>query len=289
MNTSKIHMFCIGHTKLSLKIPSSSYLIRTCRGYLKDDAHPNLISLDEVSEQLDYYYPYLGGTAGLFAVEELISNKMISFSPNDRIMIFQQAKFTHYIPSESKSENYKTAGLLPQSVADQLDLKEIFSGWQEQFLFPAPSFLAGKNNQATIAENYALCKNHNLSDFLNFFSEAIDLGVVSDKEFINCFNDNVFVPGGGCLGIMPVVFFVDLIKKLKLVSLTYLDKHRPCDSSKVGRIAASYCTERLSSHLLKLEMIKNHGVNPSKFYGEMQIVVPDGSDYVCGSSSVVKN
>lgn len=82
--TSKKHMFCIGHTKLSLNIPESAYLIRTTRGFLKENAHPNLVALDEISEELDFYYPYLGGTAGLLAIPEVFRIKKFPMLPKTK-------------------------------------------------------------------------------------------------------------------------------------------------------------------------------------------------------------
>lgn len=286
MNKSKIHMFCIGHTKISLPVPDSAYLIRTSRGFIKDNAHQNLISLDEVSVDLDFYYPYLGGTAGLFAVEEMITSGSIHTEQVDKVMIFQQGKFVSLSPVEKSSSFYKSAGIISESEAKKVDLVKMFDGWNGDFLFCDPSHVIGRTKVGTIGENYALA--HGLPDFLKFFSIAIEMGVITSDEFVDIFNDNVLIPGGGALGVFPISFFVEHIKKLKLVSLAFLDFFRPSDRSKIGRISAGYCCERLGSFLLKKFLIKEYGVRPVDFYGQLVIVVPDGEDYIPGSSYLHK-
>ncbi len=276
-------MFCIGHTKLSIKLPEEAYLIRTCRGFLPDSVHRNLISLDQVSDEIDYYYPFLGGTAGVFAVADLIKNGMVSVNQLDRIMVFQQAKYVSPKVSSRQSKLYKSAGILYQSEADDLNISEIFSEWNRDFLFSWPAYFKGRTDKGTISENYAI--SHKFQDFLNFFSVAIDLGIVSPDDFIDLFNDNILIPGGACLGVFPVEFFIRHVNSLRLAALGYLDRFRPTGHSRVQRIAAAYCVERLSSHLLKMEMKKNYGANENEFFGELVMVVPDGEDYIPGSTS----
>lgn len=283
MRESKIHMFCIGHTKLSLVVPDTAYLIRTSKGFLSDNAHLNLISLEDVSQELDYYYPYLGGIAGVFAVHEIIKKKLVQVGSDDRVMLFQQAKYVSPNFLTRLSTTYKTSGLLYESEAVNIDFTQMFSKYKENYLISWPSYLHGKNGFPTISEHYAMA--HSLSDFLNFFSVAIDRGAISTEDFINLFNDTIFIPGGATLGVFPVDFFNTHVQKLRDVAISYLNKFRPNDHSKIGRLGAAYCVERLSSHLLKKELVERYGTAPNQIYGQLTMVVGDGCDYINGSSS----
>lgn len=275
---TKTHIFCIGHTKLCLNIPKSAYLIRTTRGFLDDGVHQKLISLDSVSEELDFHYPYLGGTAGMLAIPDIFRSEKISYQADDKIMIFQQAKFVAYRSIGWESKNYPGMKILSHWLAQGVDLESV-AGLADDFLLP--QLLMQPGGEMNVYAHY-----HHLPDFLRFCAVVIDEGVLTPHEVVEMCKQETFIPGGGLLGASPVEYFLDMTETLKRVAIAFLTRHRPSLTSAYQRIAAAYCLERLSSYLLVKRLVENYGMIPDKFIGHM-ISVTD-SDYVGGSSNFKK-
>lgn len=269
------HIFCIGHTNIELNVPGDAYLIRTCRGFLKNDEHPNLISLGEVSEELDFHYPYLGGTAGFLVVADILKKRKIIYSPNDKIQFIQQAKVVTRNPIGWKSKSYSGMMVLPKWLAKGVDVKRVAED-SEMFLFPQiVSQLGGVMNR------YA--HTHHLPDYLRFCAVAIDEGVLTSLQVIEMSKQDILIPGGGLLGVSPLGYYLSVVESAKRVALSFLTKHRPGLTTPYQRMAVGYCIERLCSYLLIKKLQSEYDGIPREFMGYM--IAATDSDYKHGSSS----
>lgn len=272
----KTHIFCIGHTNVAINLPDDAILIRTCRGFLKDDTHPNLISLDKVSEELDFHYSCLGGTAGFLAVPDILAVKNIKYSHNDRIQFVQQTKVVTRKPIGWKSKTYPGMMVLPQWLADGIDVgREAVDA--ENFLFPQLVSQPG-------GEMNLYAHTHHLPDYLRFCAVAVDEGVLTSLQVVEMCKQDILIPGGGLLGVSKLGYFLSVVDSVKRVALSFLNKHRPGLTSPYQRIAIGYCIERLCSYLLIKKLLAEYGCIPREFMGYM-VAVCD-SDYRHGSSSV---
>lgn len=275
MCEKKLHMFCIGHTNLSFNVPETAYVIRTSQGFMRNDAHNNLITLDELSEELSFHYPYLGGTAGILAIPYAFQLRNIPYTIDDRIMLFQQSKVVTIEPVGYASASYATMRIVSEPEAMRLNLENVAVN-NENYLFPQIV-----NQTGGELKYYA--RTHHLQDYLKFCALAIDESVLSPSDVLNMCNNEPIIPGGGMLGIMPLGVFLDTVEKLKRVATAFLNNFRPGLYSTYERIAVGYCVERLSSFLIIKKLEEEYNSIPDKFKGHM--ITASSKDYIPGSST----
>ncbi len=268
-------MFCIGHKHIALNLPENAYLIKTSSGFISDDVHQNLINLSEISDELDFYYPWLGGTAGILAIPEILRNKNISYSSTDRIMLFQQAKIVTAKPIGWKSNTYPNMRVMPSWLAHGIDIQKISQTVESSFLLPELVSLPG-------GDMVMYSRVHHLPDYLRFCAICIDEGVLTAEQAIEMQRQEVLIPGGGFLGICPIKHFMEIVEITKMVGIKFLEKNMPGNKSQYQRIAVGYLIERLASYLLIKRLSKEYGGIPIQFLGS--IVAVTNSDYVHGSS-----
>lgn len=275
MKNQKIHSFCIGHTNIELNVPRDAYLIRTCRGFLRDDAHPNLISLGELSEELDFYYPFLGGTVGFLVVADIFEKRKVIYSHNDKIQFILQTKIVTRAPIGWKSNSYPGMMVLPPWLAKGVDVEKAAED-SEDFLFPQMVSQPG-------GEMNLYAHTHHLPDYLRFCAVAVDEGVITSTQVVEMCKQDILIPGGGLLGVSPLGYFLSVVESAKKVALSFLSQYRPGLFSPYQRIAVGYCIERLCSYLLIKKLQSEYGGIPREYMGYM-VSVAD-SDYEPGSSS----
>lgn len=271
----KTHVFCIGHNNITFNIPSAACLIRTSRGFIADDVHQNLVSLEDVSEELSFYYPSLGGTAGLLAIPDIFSILKIPYSKDDRVMIFQQAKIVTPKPVGWASQSYPGMQTLTPILAAGLNIDAVVSAVSHDYLFPQP---VGQR-QGTLGF-YA--KVHHLPDYLRYFADAIEQEVLTSEEVVEMNNQKVLIPGGGLLGVFPLEYTLNNISLAKKVTFSFLKNFTPSPNDFYQNYAAGYCVERLCSYLLVKHLVSAFGCIPVEFIGNMLSV--NKADYSPGSS-----
>lgn len=271
---SQIHYFCIGHTKSSWSLPNQAIYVRTMKGFVGNDIHSDVIDIGDLSDELSFYYPFLGGTAGAFAILDIVRDGKRYCQPDDRIMIFQQAKLVVSKKIGWVSRNYPGMRLLNTINSVGVDIARVAG--DENFLIPEPFRIKGG-----LMRQYA--QHHYLPDFLKYLAVAIEEGVLNPKQVVDLCSSEIFIPGGGILGVFPIGYYLKTVELIKSVTYSYLNKNKPGLKSPYQRIAAAYSAERLGSYLLMEHFSSTFGGIPRKCIGTM-VAVSDG-EYVGGSSN----
>lgn len=270
---SKIHYFCIGHTKSSWSLPDQAIYVRTMKGLVGNEIHSDVIDIGDLSDELSFYYPFLGGTAGAFAILDIVRGGKLDCQQEDRVMIFQQAKLVVSKKMGWVSRNYPGMRLLNTINSVGVDITKVAG--DENFLIPEPFRMNGG-----LMRQYA--QHHYLPDFLKYLAVAVEEGVLTQPQAIALCNSEIFIPGGSFLGVFPIDFYLKTTELIKRVTHLYLSRNRPSLFSPYQRIAAAYCAERLGSFLLIEHFVSSFGGIPHEYIGTM-VAVSD-TDYVGGSS-----
>jgi len=92
-------------------------------------------------------------------------------------------------------------------------------------------------------------RDHHVQDLLRFSAEAVEQGVLSGREVLAFFNEDLFVPGGLELGVFPADFWLAAIGQVESVTRACVERYATVRTDYQAR-AWSFCAERLGSWLL---------------------------------------
>lgn len=204
------------------------------------------LNLRELAPEWERHHPVLGGTAGTFALKAYL----LKHRPDaTRVGICQYRKFVSprrisgvRDPKYRSMDVVQLASLTPQSYAQHLDPGDA------PFVLSAPRrFTRLPWYRRGYLKEYI--RDHEVEDLLRFTAAAVELGVMTPREVLSFFNEDVIVPGGAELGVYPVDFWLTAVGHLEAVIRECIERF-PLKREGDQLRAWSFCAERLGSWLL---------------------------------------
>lgn len=273
--SSKIHTFCITHKPLELPLPDDIPVVWLGSAPIQTNGKHLVYPVGEISEEFDVWHTFLGGSSGTFAINKMIRENLIEWQPNDRISIMQYRKFMAKTPMGIMSKNYPGLYLTTPSELKKFDFHALQKRISTPYLLPQPLKIENLYLQ------YASC--HCIPDLLRYTALAVDLNIINSNESFEFLNSTHLIPGGVEFGIYPIEVFMDIIEKLKTISIKFLKTHSLTSSNPYQRRGLSFCNERLGSYFLLKELNKEYKNNiPNEFLGFMHTVT-EGDTYAGGN------
>ncbi len=271
---SAIKTFCIAHKALDFPVPEDMTIIWLGTASVQTHGQHLVHHVADISEEFDAMHNFLGGSAGSFAIEKIISENLIKWSSDDRVSIFQYRKFMACQPIGTPSENYPGMYMLNTVDALKIDLRNLHDVVKTPYLLPQPL------NVGNLYIQYSI--SHSSPDLLRYIAIAIELKVINWRESQDFLNSTHIIPGGVEFGIYPIIIFLKIISFLRKISMKFLANHNPTILNSFQRRALSFCNERLGSYLLLRELNQEYNGNiPIEFFGYIHTVT-EGNVYCSG-------
>lgn len=267
------HIFCIAHKEIEYKLPENTTIIWTGSSKVQHEQPLTSYRLIDISEELDFYYPYLSGSAGTFAILELFLNKKINISlENDLITVMQYRKFLHPDCLGYPSLSYPGMRIINNT--------EISKPTPFQNINLSGLLICRPKAIGNIYHQY--CQAHRAPDILRYTAVAIDLGVLTPNESISFLNSDIIIPGGSEFGTFPAHIFLKIISKIEDICINFIKNHQVSDFNPYQRRALAFCNERMSGYLL-MKYLSEAGVHiENNMIGEMHCVLRNQQDYSGG-------
>jgi len=275
---------CLTHVPLTLSFPSWVAPI-----YLGPAQHDGALNLRDLAPEWEPHHPVLGSTAGAFAVKNYLRSE---FPEATRVGICQYRKFVSRDRITSvRDPKYRVMDVVPKSMLDKGRFAEWLAPGDAPFLVSSPlKFTRVPWHRRGYLKEYA--RDHHVQDLLRFAAEAVDQGVLGDRELLAFFHEDVLVPGGLEFGVYPAPFWLAGIEAIEKVVRACIAKHPEVREGYQKR-NWSFCAERLGSYLLlrRLRAKGSSGGAPGpavewwsrrrwsrRFAGQMNLIV-EGDDH----------
>lgn len=242
MSNKNTLKFCITHDVPLYKIDDETVIIWLGEGKGYENLKNHVVVVRNVYPDLDFYRPYLMGTAGVIAVRRMLST-LGGGSMDTLVCLKSYRKIVANVPLGVESATYP--GMRVADPALPYD-----PGWclsRGDYLFSQPIIIGRCMTQYASA--------HKFEDFLRYVALALELGVLTDGSDAEQFMLNdVLIPGGVELGVFPYNVIMKIGSDLEMVAMEYCQRHRPVDVGLYNRRAVSFCSERMGSYLLLKQM-----------------------------------
>ncbi len=232
---------CITHVPLSIDFPD--FVTPICLGEAQG---PGRLNLRDLAPEWEPHHPVLGSTAGAFALK----NHLRSAHPGvTRVGVCQYRKFVSRRRITSvRDPKYRVMDVVPKSLLDS----ERFAGWlapgDTPFLVSAPlRFTRLPWHRRGYLKEFD--RDHHVEDLLRFSAEAVEQGVLGDREVLAFFHEDVLVPGGLEFGVYPAPFWLAGIEAIEGIVRACIAKYPEVREGYQKR-NWSFCAERLGSFLL---------------------------------------
>jgi hypothetical protein len=138
--------------------------------------------------------------------------------------------------------------VVPKAMLDKPRFAEFLAPGDSPFLVSSPlKFTRVPWHRRGYLKEYA--RDHHVQDLLRFAAEAVDQGVLGDRELLAFFREDVLVPGGLEFGVYPAPFWMAGIEAIENVVRACIAKH-PDVRDGYQKRNWSFCSERLGSYLL---------------------------------------
>ena len=265
---------CLTHVPLWVDMPPYVTTI-----YSGDAQGPGLLNLRDLAPEWEPFHPVLGGTAGAFALKNLLRQHPEA----TQVGICQYRKFVSRKRLGVPAENYK--------VMDILDRTKLQAQVLAEAMLPGgPGFLVGQPGQFTVNEVsydylYQYKDVHHVEDLLRFTAEAVELGVLHKNEVGPFFQEKIFFPGGIELGFFPADFWIASISAVESVVRACVQRYPTRRDGAQARVW-SFCVERLGSYLLLKHLRTHHAPADwlENLTGHLNLITEDGhAGYIPGA------
>ena len=267
-----IQTFCIAHKPIEITLSSACTVIWLGPGDAPRGGAQRCIRAGEIEPELETWHPFLGGSAGTFAIESLLRESGTEWSAADRVSILQYRKFVAPKAIGTKSTNYPGMYLIAADALRGLEVDTLQNSVHAPYLLSQPVSLGNLYAQ------YG--SNHRVPDLLRYTAIAVELGIMTWQMSAEFFATSLFVPGGVEMGVYPVPVFLDAVEKMRRVSFEFLRSHRPVSSEPGQLRALAFCNERLGNYFLLRALLSGAGkVEPS--FGFLH-TVSEGDVYAPG-------
>lgn len=238
----KILYVCLTHIELFFNYPE---FVKTI--YMGKSQYSGRLNLEQLSPEWAKHHPVLGGTAGSFALKELIINSNDVYS---HVGICQYRKFLTREKIGLQASNYKVMDIVNAEKLDVNRIGGIMTPVKSDFLVSKPGLFS--LNEKNYGYLYQYKDVHFIEDFLRFVAIAVEEGALNRGEICDFFDEKIFFPGGIELGVMPIKFWIKHITLLESVVRRCIEEHPYKREGFQSRIWA-FCCERLGSYFLLKE------------------------------------
>ncbi len=281
---------CITHVPLWLEPPPWVTTIR-----LGDAQRSGGLDLRELAPEWEPHHPALGGTAGSFALRRYL----LAQRPDaTRVGICQYRKFvSRERISGVVDPKYRSMDVVPIASLRGDALGRHLDPGERAFVVSAPlCFTRVPWYRRGYLKEYA--RDHHVADLLRFAAEAVEQGVLAEREVERFFAEDVIVPGGIELGVYPASFWIEGIGRIESVVRACVERY-PAARDGHQKRAWSFCAERLGSWLLlrhlrdeaaqgwltRHSQLANRHAWQRRAVGQLNLVAREGihSGYVAGS------
>jgi hypothetical protein len=279
---------CITHGPSWVGYPSWVSTIR-----LGDAQVEGGLNLRDLAPEWEVHHPVLGGTAGTFALKNLVATRTPAAT---HVGLCQYRKFVSNARiSHRVAPSYKVMDVVASRDLSAERLAAVMAPGDRDFLLPRPFTLSNARKLDDYLGQFT--RVHHVEDLLRFSAEAIEQQVLDKKELDDFFREDVLVPGGVELGVYPAPFWIATVTAIESVTRACVDRY-PIARSGYGARAWAFCIERLGSYLLLRHLGTSEGgaAHPrrlgwgrgghwaKRFVGQLNLVVQDDApDYAIGS------
>lgn len=264
------HIFCVAHKEITYQLPENTTIIWTGSGPVQCDQPLKSYRLLDISHELEFYYPYLSGSAGSFAILELFLNKKLDISiDDDCITVLQYRKFLHPRALGEPSSTY--AGMRIIRSTDNIKPAPFKDVELPALLISRPKPIGNIYRQ--------YYHSHKAPDILKYTATAIELGVLTPEDSFNFLNFDIIIPGGAEFGTYPAYLFLKIMSKLEDICIQFIKNYQLTDLGLYQRRALAFCNERMGSYLL-MKYLSEAGIDvEEKMIGEVHCVTANQQDY----------
>jgi hypothetical protein len=274
---------CITHVPLWLEPPPWVVTLN-----LGDAQAEGRLNLRDLAPEWVPHHPVIGGTAGSFALRRFVLERRPGAT---RVGLCQYRKFVSRERITGVADpKYRTMDVVP---LERLERDDAYA----RGLDPGErSFVVSRPMRFTRLPWYRrgylkeYARDHHVQDLLRFAAEAVEQGVLGDREVLAFFNEDVIVPGGVELGVYPADFWVEAIGQVESVMRACVERYATVRDDYQTR-AWSFCAERLGSWLLlrrlrgdaargwlaRVSSRANQGAWTRACAGQLNLVVRDGA------------
>ena len=236
---------CLTHVPLWLEFPD--YVTPIHLGAAQGDGKLNLRDL---APEWEPYHPVLGGAAGSFALK----NYLLKHRPDaKRVGICQYRKFVSRDRiSGVRDPKYRSMDVVHKAVLQPPAFAQLLHPGEQEFLVSPPlRFTRLPWYPRGYLKEYV--RDHHAEDLLRFTAEAVEQGVLEQREVLRFFREDVFIPGGIELGVYPAPFWLRGIGQIEAVVRACVERY-PARRDGYQTRAWAFCAERLGSWLLLKEL-----------------------------------
>lgn len=228
---------CITHIELPMPFPD--YVTPV---YVGQAQGPGRLNLRELAPEWEPHHPVLGGTAGVFAVKNLL---LRSHPEAESVGLCQYRKFvSHQRVSRVVAKSYRAM--------DVVLMKDLPLPRMAQVMRPGPEpFMVSRMLSLRKERGYLgqYGRVHHAQDLLRFAGEVVDQGVLASNEAQAFMAETDFIPGGLELGVFPAAFWLRNITAVESVLRACIQRY-PITRTEYQVRAWAFCAERLGSYLL---------------------------------------
>jgi len=250
INKDNILYACLTHVGLTCEFPSFVKVINM--GLAQKDGGINLINL---SSKWNKYHKFIAGTAGSFALKNLLLNSSNNYT---HIGICQYRKFLTREKIGIQATNYQVMDIVNINKLNAKELDSIMLPEKSDFLVSKPGLFNLNNTNHGYLYQYK--DVHHIEDFLRFTAIAVEEGALDKNEVTDFFDEKIFFPGGIELGVMPKDFWIKHITLLEVIVERCLTEHPYKREGSQARVWA-FCCERLGSYFLLKEFRSKEKTN----------------------------
>jgi hypothetical protein len=214
------------------------------------------------------------GAAGNYAVQHAIRAKGAR-SELAGLFTYRRIVVRKDVSSTSPAEEGLEISIASSAL---LTLEDIHPEHDQEYLVPSPLEFP----QGLI---YQYAQWHHGVDLFDYVCLAERLGIIGPADVDEFARETIFIPGGCELGIYPASWLEATLRKLALIGREFLTRHgeRILTYDKYQVRAVGFLSERLGSYLLIKELRNRYpGGIPHSIFGDMCVIVPDGTHYSPG-------
>lgn len=276
MSTQHLFYACLTHVPLEIEFPE--YVTPIYMGHAQEAGKLNLRDL---APEWEVHHPALGGTAGAFALKNLLLQR----PEITHVGICQYRKFMTRSRMGVQASNYQVMDVLTPGQINPTELgQQMLPSQGSDFLIGKPGqFLLDGINHGYL---YQYKDVHHIEDFLRFTAAAVEVGALDRQEVCPFFDEKIFFPGGIELGVLPAQFWIRHISAIESVVRRCIELQPTTREGTQARVWA-FCAERLGSYYLLREL---RAISPpdgdwlSPHCGQLNLLVQDGEPgYVPGT------
>ena len=250
------------------------------------------MNLRDLAPEWEEHHPVLGGTAGTFALKNLIAQRPAS----THVGICQYRKFVSNARIGGRvAPSYKVMDVVAGGDLSATRLDGVLRPEGRDFLLTRPFTLSNARKLDTYLGQFM--RVHDVEDLLRFCAEAVEQKVLDKAETESFLGEDVLIAGGVELGIYPAAFWIDTVTAIEGVTRACVQRY-PIARAGYGARAWAFCSERLGSYLLLRHLRQTQGGADrpgefgwargsrwaKRFAGQLNLVTDDGAaDYAIGT------